>query len=341
METLPPGVQQLLGVDRFLLGILNVVVCSAHCLLDPDDVRPLVERFDWFNEAIAELGLEPGPQAGHALADWLTSFATETRLEQIKKVKSSTWRAFLRRLVGAAAFDRLASAVRADVQVITDVIEWGSVRTQPFAVAFDDCMSVIGSDRVSKLFGIEETVTALELVRRLHIATTKLRSEKLGYELDSAALEPITDAAQLVDELRAMASGPTREALGQLSGPLSRKLEGARFALDESVDGASQAANSLVELLDRLLRTAFPPHEVRAWLDSTGPDYVHSLPPPRHGRPSAPKRCASSTAARSPSVIPHRSWMPSPMSWSRSAVNSRASSTPTPEPGKKRNRSGL
>ncbi|SUH71930.1 Uncharacterised protein [Nocardia africana] len=278
LQTLPPGVQQLLGIDHFLLGALDIMLCSAHTLLDRDDPRPVLDRFGWFDEAMAELGLEPGPQAGHALAEWITDFATEDRLQQVTKVNSSTWRRFLRRLIGAAAFDRIAVAVREDMRVISDVVDWGTVRLQPFAVAFDDCMSVIGSERICDMFGLEETVTALELVRRLHTASTKLRTEKFGEGLDSTALEPITDAAQLIDELRAMASGPTRQALGELSGDLSRKLEGARFALDQSVDGVSQAANSLVELIDRMLRTAFPHGEVLEWLEATGrsgAEYVH------------------------------------------------------------------
>ncbi len=228
---------------------------------------------------MAEIGVQPGPQGGHAIAEWLTEFATEERAKQITRVKSSTWRAFLRRLIGAAAFDKLAAAGRDDAKVITEVVDWAAVRMEPFAVAFDDCMSVLGSERVCELFGIEEAVTAFDLIRRIHLASTKLRAESLGdVDVDRAALEPITDVAEFVDELRAVTSGPTRVALGQLSSQLSRKLEGARFALDQSIDGVSQAANSLVELLDRMLRTAFPPAEVLAWLaDSgrSGPEYVH------------------------------------------------------------------
>jgi|GEM_PF-3456792 len=277
LEALPAGVQRVLGVDRVLLGILDIVMCSAHCLLDQDDLRPVNERFGWFDEAAIELGLGSGPEGEVAMADWLNTFDLEGRLEQLKKAKSSSWRKFLRRLIGAAAYDRIAVAVRADAQMVTDVAEWASVRMQPFAVAFDDCMSVLGSDRVGELIGVQDGATALEVVLRLHAAATKLQIA-FGAELDELVVAPITEVAQLADELRVMASGATRNALGQLSGDLSRKLEGARFVLDESVDGVSQAANSLVELLDRMLRTAFPPREVLNWLAETGragSDYVH------------------------------------------------------------------
>jgi hypothetical protein len=43
---------------------------------------------------------------------------------------------------------------------------------------------------------------------------------------------------------------------------LSRKIQGARDALTYSADPVSQAASSLIEMIDRLLRTAFNEAEV-------------------------------------------------------------------------------
>ncbi|MFX0581139.1 hypothetical protein [Nocardia nepalensis] len=86
---------------------------------------------------------------------------------------------------------------------------------------------------------------------------------------DVPHVETASDLAYLIEELRTV-TGPTRQALGELCGAWSRKLEGTRFALEGSVGGVSQAANSPVELIDRMLRAAFPGEEVVVWLQASG-----------------------------------------------------------------------
>jgi hypothetical protein len=70
----------------------------------------------------------------------------------------------------------------------------------------------------------------------------------------------------MVHKLRQLAAGPTRERLAELNARLAAKISGAQDALRSSADGVSQAAHSLVELIDRILRTAFPDGDVLSWL---------------------------------------------------------------------------
>ena len=48
---------------------------------------------------------------------------------------------------------------------------------------------------------------------------------------------------------------------------LKRKVRGARDALNFSADPVSQAANSLIELIDRMLRDAYDAEYVLEWVD--------------------------------------------------------------------------
>jgi hypothetical protein len=60
--------------------------------------------------------------------------------------------------------------------------------------------------------------------------------------------------------------------LAELSDVCVRKMSGARTVLDVSEDGASQAANSLIELIDRLMRMAFTKAEMLAWVKANFAD---------------------------------------------------------------------
>lgn len=68
-----------------------------------------------------------------------------------------------------------------------------------------------------------------------------------------------------------------------ISSQLSRKVQGAKDAMSYSVDGVSQAANSLVELIDRLLRQAFTEADVIAWSTTHFPDDARMF---HQGRPT-------------------------------------------------------
>lgn len=280
LRSLPPGMQALLGVNQHALATLDLAVAAARTIIDDTDERSLDERFGWLPAALADLDPDGGV---NELLAWLSDITTrDAVIGRIRRLKDGSWRRFLHRLLGAAVYDRLAAAGRADGEAVGEAVQWASERVKPFAVAFDDCMRPLPPDEMRRLVGIDglPASSTLETLLKLDGAVAKLMA--LRREDPATDLVETSSAAghlpDLVEELRTATSGPTRQALGELNGLLGRKLEGARAALESSPDGVSQAANSLVELIDRMLRTAFPPAEVLDWLTATGRQgklYVH------------------------------------------------------------------
>jgi hypothetical protein len=75
----------------------------------------------------------------------------------------------------------------------------------------------------------------------------------------------------------------------ELSETIVRKLRGARHAVENSPDPVSQAANSLIELIDRMLRGAFSDEEVLAWVAEHVPErkgMTHAPPNATGPRPT-------------------------------------------------------
>lgn len=86
-----------------------------------------------------------------------------------------------------------------------------------------------------------------------------------------------------------------------MSTVLSRKLKGVADAIEYSADAVSQAANSAVELIDRMLRETFSEDYVSQWVSANFEDDRGLLRVNKVGkqvRRNAPRSCASSTAVR-------------------------------------------
>ncbi|MGW0664861.1 hypothetical protein [Streptodolium elevatio] len=159
------------------------------------------------------------------------------------------------------------------------------------------------------------------------------------------------DTASLVAFFRAAVSETSAKRVARANSALVRKINGARTALDQSEDCISQAANSLIELIDRIMRESFSQAEVMAWVEdnfsTTATDW--SFPTTAGpGPPNARKRCAwcmgpgrSRVPCPQPTTAPGRarSTTSSPRSWSPPATDSSRSSTTTPGPRRSARRS--
>lgn len=80
------------------------------------------------------------------------------------------------------------------------------------------------------------------------------------------------EVATALPRLRKVIADRSRELAEQLGSIVTRKMKGARDAVALSADPVSQAANSLIELIDRLLRAAFTDQEVLDWISKNYPD---------------------------------------------------------------------
>lgn len=143
----------------------------------------------------------------------------------------------------------------------------------PYAVALEDVAAVLTPRQIANCTPLNLAQGAIiSLVLQLDQGLDRLVSKGLVLELasprpDETATLRVADLTEFVDQLRQVVSGSSRAAVGELSGTLARKMQGARDAIEHSADPVSQAASSLIELLDRLLRLAFSEQEVLDWCD--------------------------------------------------------------------------
>jgi hypothetical protein len=116
------------------------------------------------------------------------------------------------------------------------------------------------------------SVSAVRLIAELDDLLGEKMLAALPMELTSATAEdllawPSEDLALLAEQFRDLVSNASALRIKRFNSPLVRKIKGARDALEYSADGVSQAANSLIELIDRLMRERFQRETVVDWVD--------------------------------------------------------------------------
>lgn len=279
LRGLPPRKRALLGIDNWVLDLVDAVVRTTF-VLTAEDSRPLDERLDTVRAFFAPLdGAMPS-----VLADQIDDMPA--KLEQLsaeglpRRAKRLTrdghWKRFAERLVGPKSYARLGVALREDSTVVAHGLR-GLVRMiRPYAAAFDDLVQVLGPDQMAALRDLPGglVASALRFVVQLDSFLEDLVASDFDWSLlsafGSAGGDEPADLDEILEQVRPLISGTLQAQLAELNTRLVRKLRGARTALEVSDDGVSQAANSLVELIDWLLRSAFEDDEVLRWLDQTG-----------------------------------------------------------------------
>ncbi|GAA4510829.1 hypothetical protein GCM10023191_074030 [Actinoallomurus oryzae] len=147
----------------------------------------------------------------------------------------------------------------------------------PFAVAWQDAIGVMTREQLASASKMD--LLALNTVK-LVVDLDALLGEKifsaLPMEVTMATEDDLEaweydEVAALIDRFRTLVSKASTLRVELANSPLVRKIKGARDALDHSADGVSQAANSLIELIDRLMRETFDQATVLRWLDANFP----------------------------------------------------------------------
>ena len=275
LRGLGPALRSQLGVSDTLVQIIEGVVGACELLSNPDDDRHLLDKLEQLDPLI--------PSLENADVDaWIRraeNFAESDLAYWIDRIRNDGFDRFLRRLVGAAAYDRLKSALREDGAFCLVAARRAIRGLMPFLVALDDCAAPLTPEQLAALPSKDAITSSL-----LKIAVDVERAIDRGFETLAVPFELIgalpeeqrgicaDDLANLVDTLRVVISGRSRESLEELNATLGRKIRGARDALEFSADPVSQCANSLIELIDRLLRSAFPAEQVIDWIERNFPE---------------------------------------------------------------------
>lgn len=298
---LPEASRRWLAVPDVAITVWDLVVTCAAMLVDEDDRRP------WRDRLANVFSSHPFSEA-HAqeVAAYLTRFAETDLPRWAALLRRQPSQLFLQRLLGAAIYHRLKIALHEDASVVAVALRQGLQQTMPYIVALNDVTAPLTPYQLSQLPPIDVTVgTLLRGALELDQVLCKLVTLGAPLELLTSASEersPLTvsDLSAFAEQFRQVVSGRSRQVVSDLNTALAHKMRGARDALAYSADPVSQAANSLIELLDRLLRCAFSDDEVMAWVDenySDAPNMAYADTMTRQLRPTKKARALCFTYA--------------------------------------------
>lgn len=278
LRRLPDRLRKTLELRDWVIDTVDVLVSTLIVFGEAADSRTLGERF---GSLLAEYSVEDAngssPEFDRELAEWAQRLnaISDTELPRWTKrlTGDGSWKRFARRLLGARSYDRLAGAIQDDLAAVAGGFRRIIQAAQPFAVAFDDVLSALTPEQIKGVDGTYDwaAISALRFLLQLDVAIGRYVESSFDwstFHLDKTHVEQ-SDFAEMANRLRAAAVGPTRERLAELNSKLASKISGAQDALNGSADGVSQAAHSLVELVDRILRTAFPDSAVMSWISES------------------------------------------------------------------------
>ena len=272
VRLLSAGRRRILRITDRQLDIADLCFRAIRLMLDDRDSRPMWDRLE---DLAVEIRDAVGPLDLETLD--LDSDSEITLPYWLCRASDSEYRRFVRRLLGAAWCDRFAKALRQDAATIVVGLRRYLRYLLPVAAATDRCIRVLTPQQQARIEGIESLArsTALELVVQFDSLVPRL--EAAGVRLDAG----IARASELVDlpgpfrkfahSMDIAVSDQSADIIEGLSASLTRKVKGARDALTFSADPVSQGANSLLELIDRVLRHAFAPEYVVEWIGSCFP----------------------------------------------------------------------
>ncbi|GHD75497.1 hypothetical protein ACFQL8_15080 [Streptomyces goshikiensis] len=280
LRHLGPEVRAKLQVDDGLITGADMLVSLCYTLMDADSSQPWQDRcaavFDEFTSGEAEAGLKyilTKLQDTDEAMSWITAF------------KGLNYQAFAVRLLGAAGTRRFRNAWKEDAAVAGLAIRRGLRGLMPFAVAWGDAIGNMTENQRKAV--TKSDIIGLEIMKglvQLDKALGKKFLSTLPMQLTIATADDLTawrpdDMPEITASIRQRVVESSVKRLERENSRLVRKLRGAKDALKHSEDGISQAANSLVEVIDRILREAFSKDEALAWVEANlpnEPDLTHT-----------------------------------------------------------------
>jgi hypothetical protein len=270
---LRPPLRRTLGVSDPILFLLDVAVTACAILSDDSDQRPLEERCEDFEDLL---------NAGIEWSDVEAELARLGRGEEefprwFRNLPRPGAALFLQRILGAALYHRFEAAFKADLAIIVVGMRRGIRSGLHYATALDRCISALPSGQIAKIAGLDALAKCSFLQIAVDVDAALDNALELDLPMDTTSVRPLelgrlpgalNEIAQQLDQ---KVSADSERSVRELNVKFVRKLRGATDALNHSADPISQASNSLIELLDRLLRDAFPEDEVLAWIGENVP----------------------------------------------------------------------
>lgn len=267
LSGLPVSVRRTIGIDDFVVVAIDVLV-TASSLVNEDSDTPILDRFSRSSNEF------PSWDHDH---DWLVPglqrFSDGEFTTLVNRLSNSANRKALLRSIGSASFRQLHEAFTADTRILFSALRIGIEYIRPWAIALDDALEVLTTTQREAANVPNIASSFFETFMQLLAGLDYSLSAEIGLKPMPAGQRPVISEIELMaasDQIREVIRGQAETGLSELNSVLQRKLRGARDALEHSVDGVSQAANSLVELVDRFTRMAFLEAEVMSWLEANG-----------------------------------------------------------------------
>ncbi|WSB84175.1 hypothetical protein OHA60_10575 [Streptomyces cellulosae] len=272
IQSLEPSLLMALRIDDSVVLVTEVLVSACKALTNSGDSRPWQERIEACFANVDE----------ERFREILTAFEEQFRNDNPKhwvdKFKNESYKSFVERLLGAARYRLLVNALKEDAAVVALAVRRGIRALAPFAVAWNDALSLMSKSQLKAVSrGEVLAVNAVQLVISLDEFLGNKVLASLPMEATAATSPDLAPWAPdgpdiLAAQCRTLVTEAAARRVERANSPLVRKIRGARDALKYSEDGISQAANSLIELLDRIMRESFPPKDVLLWVDKNLPD---------------------------------------------------------------------
>lgn len=282
--------RRVLRLSDGALRVLDVFVTAVRIMIDDTDPRPLSERFEdaasWFpfHTAADDDGSDEDAFSA-ALHEMAVGFDELAKGDagRLRRLQSGNFKAFVQKLVGPAHWSNLVTAAKEDGAIAFVAVRRYVRYVMPLAVALDDCAALLSPGQLAQVPGLGEMgESLLNLAFEFDGVLDKALEERL-VTLQALPFQPreaeprVADLGALTREVRTALDGMTRASLADVSERLSRKIHGARDALDHSADPVSQSANSQIEFIDRLLRAGFEDAAVVAWARERFPQRLSEL----------------------------------------------------------------
>ncbi|WP_223695371.1 hypothetical protein [Leifsonia poae] len=296
---MPVRVRRLFGLPPLALDLLDAAAATVYDLLDETD-RTWDDRLAQLPVRFERLFPDGVPEGR---LDWLNLPQEEIEQkvkESFGRLNNPNTRRFLNRLLGSKTFNRLTVAFNQDWALFLLGTRRLLRSFMPVAQALQDAAGPLSDKERANLGGFSDAQTVLlDAVLKLDHAVggffdkRDIDLQKMGFPVRDAEARTLdVGVDELIDVMRTMLDVETQRRAQELSDVLFRKLRGFEQALAASDDGVSQAANSLVEFIDRLLRTAFDEADVLEWIGKHYPD-DKSLVFEREGRAIPTKRASA------------------------------------------------
>jgi hypothetical protein len=224
---LDPRLLAALRMDTVLLQFCDVVVTVCSILSDATDTRPWQERLD---DAFRQVEADSVVAGLEDIAACQTQAAVDALL---RKVRTVGYKAFARRLLGAATYDELERTLYEDAAVVALAVRRGVRAAMPFVVAWEDALAVMSREQLSTLTSID--VLGLNIGKLIHDLDALLGDRVLPaipVEVLAAHHGDLLSLNELAGTVRAAVSSGALRQLSRVSEPLVRKLAGARDALE-------------------------------------------------------------------------------------------------------------